>query len=325
MPELLNAFTVDVEDYYQVSAFEAHIDRTEWDHHESRVVGNTHRVLDLLARHGVRGTFFVLGWVAERYPKLVQEIQQSGHEIGSHGYWHRLIYRQSPEEFRADIRQSRDVLQSLTGRRVIAYRAPSFSITKRSLWALEILAEEGFRVDCSVFPIRHDRYGIPDSPLGIHEIETPAGRISEFPSSVARFFGARLPVSGGGYFRLFPLAMTLRCLAAINRKAGEPFMFYIHPWEIDPDQPRLAIGSRLTRFRHYVNLAQTEAKLDTLLHRFRFGRVCDVVETARTALRPNRCPQPSAGRKAASSIGFPYLRGLEVWKSLLWGLKRFPS
>jgi polysaccharide deacetylase family protein (PEP-CTERM system associated) len=200
--DILNAITVDVEDYYQVSAFEKCVHRSEWGQYESRVVRNTHRILQLLDRHRVKATFFILGWVAKRAPQLVRDIHACGHEIGSHGYWHRLIYRQSPEEFRTDIRQSRGVLQDILGMPVLAYRAPSFSITAQSLWALQILVEEGFRVDSSVFPIHHDRYGIPGAKRTLHRMTTDVGPLWEFPPPVARLAGMNLPVGGGGYFRL---------------------------------------------------------------------------------------------------------------------------
>ena len=214
---ILNAFTVDVEDYFQVSAFEKHVDRDCWSDWESRVVANTHRVLELLDHTGVKATFFVLGWTAERYPELVRDIHACGHEIGSHGYWHRLIYELTPDEFRSDLCRSRDVLQDAIGQRVTAFRGASFSITRQSLWALEILVEEGFLADSSVFPIHHDRYGIPDAQPGPHRLETPAGPIWEFPPSVARFVSMNLPVGGGGYFRLFPLPWTVYWMRRINR------------------------------------------------------------------------------------------------------------
>lgn len=282
----INAFTVDVEDYYHVSAFEQQIDRAHWDRYESRVVANTLRILKLLGRHDVRATFFVLGWVAERFPDLVRRIQAGGHEIGSHGYWHRLIYRMSPDEFRADLIRAREVLQQISGEPVVAYRAPSFSITKKSLWALEILASEGFRFDSSVFPIYHHRYGIPGAEVSIHQIDTPAGPLWEFPVSVVRLGRINLPVSGGGYFRLYPLPLTLRFLANINRRQGRPFVFYVHPWELDPDQPRLQVSSRLARTRHYINLASTEKKLALLLRKFRFGPLSEVIEAERSAAPP---------------------------------------
>jgi polysaccharide deacetylase family protein (PEP-CTERM system associated) len=275
---VLNAFTVDVEDYFQVSAFERYIARDQWDRWESRVVANTHRILELLDRHGVKATFFVLGWIGKRYPQLVRDIHAYGHEIGSHGYWHRLIYEQTPEEFRADLRRSRDVLQEAIGQPVTTHRAASFSITKQSLWALEILVDEGFLVDSSVFPIRHDRYGIPGAEPRLHRLTTAAGPLWEFPPAVARFAGLNVPVSGGGYFRLYPLRWTLFCLHRINRAGRQPFVFYAHPWELDPGQPRIRKASRTSRFRHYVNLGGNERKLDRLLRYFRFGRLRDVIE-----------------------------------------------
>ena len=272
----LNVFSVDVEDYFQVSAFEPYLARDQWPDQESRVVANTQVLLRLIERHQVHGTFFVLGWVAERFPQLVREIHQSGHELGSHSYWHRLVYEQSPDEFRSDLIRSRDVLQQITGAAVTAYRAPSFSITARSLWALEILAEEGFTADSSIFPIHHDRYGIPLAERRLHTIATPAGPLQEFPPAVVRCGRWNLPVSGGGYFRLYPWAWSRFCFRRINR-GGAPFMFYVHPWEVDPQQPRLGLGSRAARFRHHVGLASTEGKLEQLLQTFRFGRLCDVL------------------------------------------------
>jgi polysaccharide deacetylase family protein (PEP-CTERM system associated) len=278
MATILNALSVDVEDYFQVSGFEKDIRPEDWDRYDCRVVENTQRIMELLARHDIRATFFVLGWIADRYPQLVRELHAAGHEIGSHGYWHRLIYQQSPDEFRADLRRSRAVLEDAVGEPVVAYRAASFSITAQSLWALEILVEEGFQVDSSVFPIYHDRYGIPGAAPRLHRLTTPAGPLWEFPPSVVKLARLRVPVSGGGYFRLFPLPWTVYCLGRINRTEGEPFVFYIHPWEVDPDQPRIAARSRLSRWRHYLNLSKNERKLDGLLRRFRFGRLCDVVD-----------------------------------------------
>ena len=278
--DILNAFTVDVEDYFQVSAFEKHVPRDQWERWESRVEANTHRLLRLLDQHGVKATFFVLGWVGERYPQLVRDIHACGHEIGSHGYWHRLIYEQTPDEFRTDLRRSRDVLQEAIGQPVTAHRAASFSITKQSLWALEILVEEGFLVDSSVFPIHHDRYGIPGAERKLHRMTTASGPLWEFPPSVARFAGLNVPVSGGGYFRLYPLPWTLYCLRRINRAQQQPYIFYIHPWEFDPEQPRIHTASRTSRFRHYVNLDHSERKLGRLLRHFHFGRLCDVIAQA---------------------------------------------
>ncbi len=276
----VNAFTVDVEDYFHVSAFEKHIDRAQWNRHESRVVANTHRLLELLDRHDVKATFFVLGWVAHRHPGLVQEIHGAGHEIGSHGYWHRLVYDQSPQQFRHDLQRSREVVEASIGQRITAYRAPSFSITRRSLWALDILAEQGFLIDSSIYPVYHNRYGIPGVEPRIHQIRTPAGSLWEFPPSVVRFGRLNVPVGGGGYFRLYPFCWTRWSLARWNRTTGQPFMFYVHPWEIDPKQPRLRVGSRMSRWRHHVNLRKTDGKLHRLLQTFRFGRLCDVISHA---------------------------------------------
>ena len=290
---IINAFTVDVEDYYQVSAFERDIDRSRWGQYEQRVVANTHRILEKLDERGVKATFFVLGWVASKDPQLVREIHEAGHEVGSHSFSHELVYHLSPAEFRRDLCRSRDLLEDITGEAVTCYRAPSFSITRRSLWALEILAEEGFRVDSSVYPIYHDRYGIPGSNPHLHQVETSSGRLWEFPLSVAHVAGLKFPVAGGGYFRLFPLAWTNHCLARINRATGKPFVFYIHPWELDPHQPRIQ-GRLSSRIRHYVGLKGTGRKLRSLAGAFRFGPMCDVIRSQREA-------HVAAGSKAEGS------------------------
>ncbi len=272
---ILNALTVDVEDYYHVTAFDALIPRAEWDRYESRVVTSTERILRILDAASVRGTFFILGWVAERHPNLVRMIRRAGHEIGCHSYWHRLIYTQTPDEFRDDLCRARDVLQDILSERVSAYRAPTFSITRESLWALDILIEEGFTVDSSIYPTRHDRYGIPDVSPEPHEITRPAGTLTEFPMAVYRGLGYPLPIGGGGYFRLYPYAFTRHGLRTINA-AGRPFVVYLHPWELDPGQPRLPV-SRLKRFRHYVNLHRTEERLTRLLRDARFGTLSDAL------------------------------------------------
>lgn len=274
--EILNAFTVDVEDYFQVTGFEQSIPRSSWSSYPSRVVPNTQRLLELLARKNVKGTFFILGWVADHYPDLVKEIQRSGHEIGSHSYWHRLIYTLSPEEFRADLRQSKTAIENAAGVPVTSFRAPSFSITQKSLWALDILAEEGFTCDSSIVPARHDRYGIPGAECGLHEVPLAAGTLREFPPSVAQVAGFHVPVGGGGFFRLYPWAMTCMLQRQVQR-AGRPLMFYVHPWEIDPDQPPIKSASGMCRFRHYVNLSTTYPKLERLLDTFRFGTVSEAV------------------------------------------------
>ena len=267
---VVNAMTVDVEDYFQVSAFERVVSREAWEDLPSRVIANTERLLRVLAEHEVRATFFVLGWVADRHPSLVSLISDLGHEVASHGYWHRLVYQQTPRAFREDIRRSKDVLEAVTGQRVEGYRAPSFSITTQSLWALDILIEEGFRYDASIFPIRHDRYGIPDSPRHPYVLPCRAGALVEVPGSTARIGPMNVPVAGGGYFRLLPYGWTRWGIARLNERERRPAVFYLHPWEVDPDQPRLQ-ASALSRFRHYRNLDKTESRLRRLLTDFRFA------------------------------------------------------
>lgn len=274
---LVNAFTVDVEDYYHVTGFADRIEPTTWEHYPSRVVASTHRILNLLERHQVHGTFFILGWVANRHPELVRDIQKAGHEIGGHSYWHRLIYNLTPDEFRADLQLSHDVISQITGDPVRLHRAPSFSITQKSLWALDILVEEGIEIDSSIFPVHHDRYGLPDAEPRPHRLETASGSLWEFPPSVYQIGNYRLPVGGGGYFRLYPYQFTRHCLQATGRRHQSPFMFYIHPWEVDPDQPRM-VGPWLTRLRHYVNLGKTERKLDRLLSDFPFDAISRALE-----------------------------------------------
>jgi polysaccharide deacetylase family protein (PEP-CTERM system associated) len=275
---MLNAFSVDVEDYFQVSAFENQIARSTWKDYSPRVVENTIRLLDLLDQNVTRGTFFVLGWTANEFPDLVREIRDRGHEIGSHGYWHRLIYRQTPDEFRTDLRDSIKAIQDAADVKVACYRAPSFSITAESEWALQILKEEGLAIDSSIYPIFHDRYGLPNSDPHIHLRETPAGPITEFPPSVLKTPIANLPISGGGYFRLYPSSVSFACYRKINRER-QPFVFYVHPWEIDPDQPKIRCGHPVAHWRHHVNLRSTYAKLDALLSKFRFGTLSDTINS----------------------------------------------
>lgn len=270
---VVNALTIDVEDYYHVSGFEHCVRRSEWDNYESRVVASTHKVLRVLERAEVRATFFILGWVARRYPELVRAIQDGGHEVGCHSYWHRLIYQMTPDEFRADLCRARDVLQAITCRPVTTFRAPSFSITQRSLWALDILVEEGFLLDSSIYPTHHDRYGIPGTPLGPHRLHCAEGTLREFPPPVWNVCGYPLPIGGGGYFRLYPYELTRLGLARINAE-GRPASVYLHPWELDPDQPRLAAGWA-RGFRHYVNLHRTEERLVRLLGDFSFTTISE--------------------------------------------------
>jgi polysaccharide deacetylase family protein (PEP-CTERM system associated) len=274
---VINAMSVDVEDYFQVSAFDQAVPRTQWDSFESRVTANTERVLATLARRSTRATFFVLGWVAERYPALVREIADRGHEIASHGYDHRLVFDLTPEEFRADLRRARTAIESAAGVQVRGYRAPSFSITERSLWALDILIEEGYTYDASIFPIHHDRYGLPSAPRHIHTITRSAGTLWEVPGSTTRVSGMNLPIAGGGYFRLLPYGWTRLGIARVNRLEKQPVVFYIHPWELDPEQPRLP-ASQLTRLRHYRNLNETVPRLERLLSEFCFDSIGSILD-----------------------------------------------
>ena len=273
-----NALTVDVEDYFHVAALAPHIRRDSWTSREPRVVGNTQRLLAIFEQFDVRGTFFVLGWVAERYPQLVRDIAARGHEIACHGLSHRLVYEQSPKEFHEETLRSKNLLEDINGSAVLGYRAASYSIVRESLWALDVLVELGFVYDSSIFPVRHDRYGIPDAKRVAHRMSTPGGAsIVEWPLATAKILGCRLPVAGGGYFRLLPYWLSRWGLASINRSELQPFIFYLHPWEIDPAQPRVA-ASLLSRFRHYTNLGKCEERLKRLLDDFQFGTVRDGLE-----------------------------------------------
>jgi polysaccharide deacetylase family protein (PEP-CTERM system associated) len=276
-PRVMNAMTVDVEDYFQVSAFDRVVDRSSWDRRESRVCANTERLLALFSESRIRATFFVLGWVADRFPALVRRIADAGHEIASHGYAHRLVYELTPDEFRQDVRRAKALLEDLSGAAVLGYRAPSYSITKASLWALDVLIDEGYRYDTSIFPIHHDRYGIPDAPRHAHIQTCQRGSIVETPGSTVRWGGMNLPIGGGGYFRLLPYWWTHWGIAHLNRVERRPAIFYLHPWEIDPDQPRFEV-SRATRLRHYGNLSGTEARLRRLLEDFRFWTLGSLIE-----------------------------------------------
>jgi polysaccharide deacetylase family protein (PEP-CTERM system associated) len=329
---ILNALTIDLEDYYMVSAFESVVKREDWHKYESRIERNTHRILEILAEakppstqfktqnsklkiardaaynsppdSGVRATFFCLGWIADKYPGLIREITACGHEIANHGYDHNLVYNMTSSEFREDVRKSKKILEDAAGKEVVGYRAPSYSITAKSLWALPILAEEGYRYDSSIFPIHHDRYGIPDAPRfpflvdldGVHgnrEVKLPDfdnvktvdasmdasnGRfIVEYPISTVKLWGLNMPISGGGYMRLFPYGVTKKGLEKINKDEEKPFVIYLHPWELDPEQPRFNDLSALSRFRHYVNLDGTAEKLRRLLSDFTFSSMREVI------------------------------------------------
>jgi len=293
----LNAMTVDVEDYFHVSVFDGVVPRSTWAALESRVERNTDRLLEIFGTAGIKGTFFVLGWAAERYPGLVRRIAEQGHEVASHGYAHRLVYDSTPATFREDVKRSKQLLESATGVAVQGYRAPSYSITPRSLWALDILIDEGFRYDASIFPIHHDRYGIPLSPRHPYWIDRSGGAIIEVPGSTIRWGPLNLPVAGGGYFRILPYAWTSWGIRQINGVEHRPAIFYMHPWEIDPLQPRLPSGG-LGRFRHYRNLDKTEERLRRLLADFSFGRMSDVIR--------HLVAQPTAATYG-SQVPLPYL------------------
>ncbi len=273
---IINAMTVDVEDYFHVNGFEDVVRREDWDKFPSRVEANIGRLLAILADHSVQATFFVLGWVADRFPGLVKEIHVAGHEIACHSYWHRLLYDQTPVQFRDDTRQAKAILEDITGAPVRGYRAPSYSIVRRTLWAFDVLGEAGFTYDSSVYPILRDRYGIPDAPRFPYRVRANGGSLTEIPLATVRLLGANLPVAGGGYLRLFPERFTHWAIRWVNRREGMPVVSYIHPWELDPDQPRLR-GGRLSTFRHYINLHETEGRLRSLLREHRFGPARDLV------------------------------------------------
>lgn len=266
-----NYLTIDVEDYYQVSAFETVSAPSSWDTLPSRVQRNTKVVLDILDTHKTKATFFIVGWIAERHPSLVREIVSRGHEVGCHSYLHRRIYTLTPDEFREDTKKAKDILEEITGQQVLSYRAPSYSITEKSLWALDVLAELGFMYDSSIFPVYHDTYGIPDAPRFRYQLKDH--QMVEFPISTAHFFGCNIPVAGGGYFRLFPYWLTRALLRTINFQEKQPFVFYLHPWEVDPEQPRFRNAPALSRFRHYNNLTKTEGRFRRLLQDFNFGPI----------------------------------------------------
>ncbi len=312
-----NYLTIDVEDYYQVSAFENLVDKKGWDGFASRVENNTEKILALFEQYEVKGTFFILGWTADKYPNLVKKISAAGHEVACHSYLHRLVYDLTPQEFRNDTRKAKDILEQITGLPVLGYRAPSYSITAKSLWAVEILLELGFRYSSSVFPVYHDRYGIPTAPrfpflwdlsqntpqisaitnknareilndlVKEGEPDTAGNRVSllEIPVSTSLQFSKNIPISGGGYFRLFPYWFTKRALRHINDKEEQPFIFYLHPWEIDPEQPRMHKAKLRSRFRHYLNLHRTWGRFEKLLQDFSFTPIYDRQTIAVTPLQ----------------------------------------
>jgi len=276
-----NCLTIDVEDYFQVNAFTPFVHQNQWDSFPLRVGENTQRILDILDSYNIKATFFILGWIAERLPLLVRKIHQRGHEIACHGYRHELVYKIGPERFRGDIRRAKALLEDQIGQRVYGYRAPSYSITGKSLWALDILVEEGFTYDSSIFPVLHDTYGIPGAERFPHVLNTQAGSLVEFPlTTLPLRFGnkeMRLPIAGGGYLRLLPVIIIRKGIEKINSREKQPTVLYFHPWELDPRQPRIKAGLKST-FRHYVNLHRTERKLRYLFERIEFAPMKDVLK-----------------------------------------------
>lgn len=267
---ITNALTIDVEDYFQVSAFAPHIDRADWDNRECRVERNVHRILDMLDQHSTQATFFTLGWIAQRYPQLIKQIVDRGHELASHGYGHERASDLTEAAFLEDVRSAKAILEDLSGQEIRGYRAPSFSIGKSNLWAFDCLAHTGHRYSSSIYPIAHDHYGMPDSPRFVYEVRPG---LLEVPITTLRAFGRNFPSSGGGYFRLLPYALSRWMLQRVNSTDRQSGIFYFHPWEIDTQQPRIpGIGAK-TRFRHYVNIDRVEARLNQLLTDFRWGRM----------------------------------------------------
>lgn len=271
---MLNALSIDVEEHFQVHAFASLIKQNQWDGHQSRVVENTERILQLLDETNVQATFFVLGWVADRFPHLVQQIAAGGHEIGTHGYWHRLVYEQTAHEFAQDLQDSLEAIwRAVPDAEILGYRAPAFSITNQSLWALDILRAAGLSYDSSICPTGlHDRYGIAGAKRFRH---CHANGLWEFPMSTLRLGRQNIPVAGGGYFRLYPLSLTRHAIRRLNHQ-GQPAVIYLHPWEFDPRQPRIDNAAMLSRFRHYVNIDKTYSRLRQLLLEFDFAPMAKV-------------------------------------------------
>jgi polysaccharide deacetylase family protein (PEP-CTERM system associated) len=267
---ITNALTIDVEDYFQVSAFAPHIARSEWPTRECHVESNIERILELLAIHDVKATFFTLGWIAERYPRMVRDLVQAGHELASHGYGHERANGQSPEAFFSDIQLAKLILEDISGTPVIGYRAPSFSIDANTTWAFDALADAGYRYSSSIYPIVHDHYGMSNAPR--FAFEASPGLL-EIPITTLRVLGRNFPSSGGGYFRLLPYGLSRWMFRRVNAVEGESCVFYFHPWEIDADQPEVTGISRKTRFRHYVNISRMEGRLKLLLEDFAWGRM----------------------------------------------------
>ena len=268
MDGIKNIMTVDVEDYFQVSAFEKTIDRTDWDHIQCRVKDNTLKILDLFEKYNTKATFFCLAWVAERYPELIRRIVDDGHELASHGYDHKRVTNMTRCEFESDVIKSKKILEGISGVQIKGYRAPSYSITKDNLWVHDVLAENGFKYSSSIYPVKHDLYGIPDAPR--FKYETEAQNLVEFPITTVRKFGRNLPVGGGGFFRLYPYALSKWAIDNVNHEDKKPSIFYFHPWEIDKEQPVQKGIPLKTRFRHYLNLDKTQNRLERLMTDFQW-------------------------------------------------------
>lgn len=293
---ITNALTIDVEDYFQVSAMAPYIARSEWDTRECRVEANVDRILALLAQRGVRATFFTLGWIAERYPQLVRRIVAGGHELASHGYGHERASDLSRAQFSDDIVRARALLEDIGGVTVTGYRAPSFSIGQGNLWAFDCLREAGYRYSSSLFPIQHDHYGMPDAPRFAHSVRQG---LLEVPATTVHLAGRNLPCSGGGWFRLMPYALSRWMIRRVNAVDGQAAVFYMHPWEVDPGQPRVPGIDARTRFRHYVNLDKVHGRLDALLRDFRWGRMDEVFLAAAEATGTRAVP-PAPGLQSAA-------------------------
>ena len=286
---ITNALTIDVEDYFQVSAFAPYIARSDWDQRECRVERNVARLLELLAAHDTKATFFTLGWIAERYPALIRRIVREGHELASHGYGHQRASDLSPAAFTDDVERAKAILEDLSGSAVTGYRAPSFSIGAANLWAFDCLARAGYRYSSSIYPIRHDHYGMPDSPRFAYRARPD---LLEVPITTLRVLGRNLPSSGGGYFRLLPYALSRWMLDRVNTVDCQAAIFYCHPWEFDVEQPRIAGIDRKTRFRHYVNIDRMEGRLQRLLADFKWGRMDQIF------LKPGATPAAPAAPAA---------------------------
>ncbi len=299
-PVLRNAMTIDVEDYFQVSAFAPYIARSDWESRECRVEKNVDRILALLAERGTHATFFTLGWIAERYPQLVRAIVDQGHELASHGCGHQRASELSPQAFFADIDRAKKMLEDLGGHQVLGYRAPSFSIGTANLWAFDALLEAGYRYSSSVYPIRHDHYGMPDSPRFAYPVRDG---LLEVPITTLRLFNKNFPSSGGGYFRLLPYALSRWMIRKVNAEDQQSAVFYFHPWEIDVEQPRIAGIDAKTRFRHYVNIDRTQERIAQLLSDFSWGRM-DEIFLGR---------QASSVRLQAPSFAMPSAEPVHAW------------